>query len=81
MGAKPGSKGIITYKVITHLEEIGVKSYDLARPKPCQEIWTFIEPTFKQAGHKIVKKELLPGYKIDDVRGLRLTIALKERSN
>jgi len=71
---KPENGQYLRYRVDTHLRAIGVKDYELARKGLCREIWAYIEPTFKQAGHKIEKVTIPAGRDREDVRGWVLTL-------
>lgn len=64
----------IRYNVTTHLKAIGVKEYELKRKGLCKEIWAYIEPTFKQVGHKITQVILPPGKDMEDVRNWTLIV-------
>lgn len=59
--------------LITHLQRIGVKEWELKDKKRIKEIWTAIKPTFSQAGIGITNIYYPPGKK-DDPRSWKLTI-------
>lgn len=64
----------LSYAVKTHYGKIGVKDWELKRKGLCREIWTYIEPTFKQAGHKIIRINIKAGEDREDVRSWILWI-------
>ena len=75
----PSQPERIPYKVKNLFVKMGIKDWELDRLGICKEIWIGIEPTIRQAGHEIVKREVFEGQDKDDVRNWTLWLKLKDK--
>ncbi|MBA7555056.1 hypothetical protein ES705_47704 [subsurface metagenome] len=77
---RSNQSGILLYKVITLFQKIWVKDWELARKGICRAIWfKDIEPSIRQAGHKIENIKVDAGQDEDDVRNWTLKLRLKDK--